>query len=409
MVLGILIFRCLVSPFLIEKNPPIQQVIDCGVVPFLIRFLQMDDNADLQLEAAGAIANIAFSNRSYYRKHVIEVGVVPILIRLLSSMNEDVRLQAAWGLGNLASENYDKDVKYRDILLAEGALPALIQTTENRISERIIYAIGNLCDGKPFPDFEVIRPALPLLRRCLDSENEKIVIYSSVSLGLIARWSKDSIEAILDKQLNIIPRFIELLGGCTSSIILRQVVISLGKIACSNKIHAQSVLVTLPSFLWLLDHPDKEVRFNICWTLSKIIAGTKEHTQAVIDAAIFPKLIELLKSEDTKIQKRIALTICRATKRGTSDQVWYLINEGVIPPLCKLLQGEDVETLTHVLEGLKRMLGVSKDIGKFLTVISILSDCHGLETIEVLQEDEDRNVSILSVEIVKTFFHHETV
>ena len=151
--------------YLLGKNPPIQQVIDCGVVPFLIRFLQMDDNADLQLEAAGAIANIAFSNRSYYRKHVIEVGVVPILIRLLSSMNEDVRLQAAWGLGNLASENYDKDVKYRDILLAEGALPALIQTTENRISEQIIYAIGNLCDGKPFPDFEVIRPALPLLSR----------------------------------------------------------------------------------------------------------------------------------------------------------------------------------------------------------------------------------------------------
>ena len=111
--------RCIRKILSLEHNPPIQKVIEAGLVPKIAEFLN-SKNPKLQFESLWVLTNIASGTRDQTQS-VIDSGCIPSLIKLISSKDDEIKEQAIWTLSNIAGDNYE----HRDVLVEHGLIPAL--------------------------------------------------------------------------------------------------------------------------------------------------------------------------------------------------------------------------------------------------------------------------------------------
>lgn len=242
-----------------ERNPPIQDVIECGVVPYFVEFLKRADLPQLQFEAAWALTNIALGARANVDT-VVDAGAIPIFVDLLESPAEDVREQAVWALRNIAGDGPD----CRDLVLQSGVLAPLLRllndnTTKVTMLRNATWALSNLCRCKnPPPDFAVVSESLPTLAKILGHADDAVLEDACWALSYLTDGTNDKIQRVI--EAGVVRRLVELLMHHSTRIIT-PALRSIGNIVTGDNVQTQAVLNcgVIPALAKLLQHTKQTI------------------------------------------------------------------------------------------------------------------------------------------------------
>lgn len=414
----------MIRKVLSAADPPIQAVVDTGIVPRLATLLSMDDAPNLQYEAAWALTNVASGNQAQTRA-VIEAGGIDAFARLIDSSVPEVREQAIWGLGNIAAD----DTRMRDVLLKQRPevvkkLVMLVSPTARLELLRVItWVFSNLCREKPAPPFEAVQPILRVARHLLYSVDKQILHDTCITLSFLSDdQSSDNakIQAVVDAD--VVPRLSELLEHQDRGI-CEKALRTIGNIATGDQMQTQCLVDSsvLPRLMTLAMHPARTIRRETCWCISNITAGTPEQIQAVIDASLLPPLIGMLRASEMEIKREALWAITNAISGGTESQIHHIahLENNCLSALCEVLAIRDTKLLHIALNALSDVLRVGKATAKRMAenassltdavrieneYATAVEECGGLTKIEKLQTHENADIYKKSVDILREYF-----
>ena len=317
-------------------------------------------------------------------QYVLDLGLLPKLVLLLNSRDEGLLSQTIWAIGNIAGDDRARDrlIQQEGLIDNIVRLDDIIDDHQNEFYQNFIWAIFNICRGKPNPNppFEKVSVFLPILTSCIKFGNHEL---------------ESVIQTVIDT--GVIPDIIHLLNTTPSSGLppfLFPFVQIVGGVAVGTTAHNQYLLDhgAISPLVKLLNASKANIRQEACWAISNCTAGPTEHIQFLIDhrPEIFPIIRNLLSSNsEATVRKEAIWAIMNAADHANSDQIQYLMTcgclAGIIPALTTIYpvqstinlvigelhkMGTKIQNIPDAFETFKEIL-LSTGIEPFLDKLSI--------------------------------------
>ncbi|XP_046445347.1 importin subunit alpha-5-like [Daphnia pulex] len=391
-----------------EPNMDLTILID-DIIPKLVEFLGRVNNPDLQFDSGWVLSNIALGSECEQTEGFVDsAGAVAGLISLLGSPHPVVAEQTVCALGKIA----DFRPELRDHVIELGIIKLLVTLIKpdapDTLLRNVTWTLSNLCRNKiPPPSVPSVRQLLPVLAHLIHSNDKEILADACWALSYLTDGPNERIKEVVDA--GVVPRLVALLDHNELAVI-NPTLIAIVNIVSGSDFQTESVLDAgaCPSLAKLLVHSKMKIVKEATLAVSNIAAGNTIQIQALINNNVVLPLVDVLGNGDFECQKEAAWAITNITLGGTVEQIALLRQFGVIPPLCALLEAkEDSKTILVVLEGLANILAVAEIMGELENVCLHVEECGGLDRIEDLQSHEKNKISYKALAILEKYFSND--
>ncbi|KAH9688180.1 hypothetical protein KPL70_015044 [Citrus sinensis] len=296
------------------------------ILPAMVAGVWSDDN-NLQLEATTQFRKLLSNERSLPIEEVIKSGVVPRFVEFL--MREDypqIQYEAAWVLKNIAYGT-SEDTK---VVIDHGAVPIfvkLLASPRDNIREKAASALGNVAIDSPrFRNLVLSEEALiPLLTLLNNHANLSMKRRATRTLSNLCNGNP---RPIFEQVRPALPALAQLVHSNDEQ---------------NDKIQAVIEAGVCPRLVELLGHPSPSVLTAALQTVTNIVRGDDFQTQCIINCGALPYLLGLLIHDHEKSIKKFACGIISNITAGNKEQIQAVIDAGFIGPLVNLLQNAEFD------------------------------------------------------------------
>ncbi|XP_027349499.1 importin subunit alpha-4-like [Abrus precatorius] len=314
-------------------------------VPAMAQGVWSEDSAT-QLEATYKIRNLlsfVLNVNASLIDDVIKSGVVPRFVEFLARHDAPrLQFEASWILTNIASGTSN----HTRVVVELGAVPLFVQLLSSstvEIREQAVWALGNIAGDSPqCRDYILSEGALlPLL--------SQLNPLSSLSIMRNAAWTLSNFcrgKPYVDfEQVKLAFPVLKQLIHSTDEEILTEVCWTLCYLSedIDGKVQAVLDAGVCPRLVELLQHQSESILLPTIRSLGNIVYGDDAQTQVLIDRGVLPCLRQIMMQNHKKgIMKEVCWTISNITA-GTKAQVQAVLEANIILPLVRLLHHAEFE------------------------------------------------------------------
>eukprot|EP01095_Lingulamoeba_sp_RSL-Kostka_P015463 TRINITY_DN7121_c0_g1_i1.p1 TRINITY_DN7121_c0_g1~~TRINITY_DN7121_c0_g1_i1.p1 ORF type:complete len:525 (+),score=233.87 TRINITY_DN7121_c0_g1_i1:95-1669(+) len=301
------------------------------------------ENEDEQLHCVTSIRQLLSIELNPPINQVIASNVVPRLVYFLQySNNPKIKFESAWALTNIASGSHEQTL----YLLHNGAVQAFVEVLNSAfdisVKEQAVWALGNIAgDSYHCRDFVLQHDVLPGLVE-LTKENIKTSLRRN-AVWTISNLCRGKPAPPFESIKPVLPVLSDLLTANDQRIIIDSCW-AISYISDGDNLKIQAILEAdiCRRVVELLIHQSPSIKTPALRVVGNIVTGDDIQTQFIINCQALPRLGQLLKSPRKSIRKEVCWTLSNITA-GTPRQIQAVIDSGLIPLLISHLSTSEFD------------------------------------------------------------------